>query len=164
MRDFETLSPKWDVFIKPFPVVLWGLRGRGGRNILRAREDGRNQRNSVFQAQQDWCTHEFTNTVAAHTGPVQVQARWGPSAEREKWTWSLIHYQQTIPNWELPAKEKLISSSGVALGILITLKVHVQGQQKTNSVVVFVNFVFQIALFGSLFFFFFNLTGVLRVL
>lgn len=42
------------------------------------------QRNSVFQIQQDWCTYELTETVTAHTGPTQVQARWGLKTEGGK--------------------------------------------------------------------------------
>jgi hypothetical protein len=37
---FGNLSPKWDVSIKPLPSRLREPRGRGDRNIVRARGDG----------------------------------------------------------------------------------------------------------------------------
>ena len=37
VRDFEILSPKWDVFIKPLPSALRTLCGREGRKTIRAR-------------------------------------------------------------------------------------------------------------------------------
>lgn len=36
--------------------------------------DERHQGNSVLQTQLDWSTNDFTVTVAAPTGPAQVQA------------------------------------------------------------------------------------------
>lgn len=32
--------------------------------------------------QQDYYTHELTETVLAQTGPPQIQVVWGPSVER----------------------------------------------------------------------------------
>ena len=46
-RDLGTLSPKWDVFIKPFPSGLRKLCGRGSRKIIRARGGGRHQGNCL---------------------------------------------------------------------------------------------------------------------
>lgn len=38
----------------------------------------------VFHTQQDDKTHELIEAVAASTGPAQVQAREGPSTDRDK--------------------------------------------------------------------------------
>lgn len=40
-------------------------------------------------------------TMAAHTGPEQIQARWGSSNEKGKWTWS------PMPNQEVICKGKI---------------------------------------------------------
>lgn len=46
--------------------------------------------------------------MATCTEPTQVQARWDPGAEREKWTWAPIPNQEASYNWHLLAKEKKI--------------------------------------------------------
>lgn len=82
MRGLGTLSPKWDVFIKPLPLVLKKLCKGGGRKIVRAIGDGRHQGDSVFQTQQDWCTCELTETVEVSMGPAHVLAIRGPTPGR----------------------------------------------------------------------------------
>lgn len=41
VEDFGTLSLKWDVFIRPLPLRLRELWGRGSEKIPRVRGDGR---------------------------------------------------------------------------------------------------------------------------
>lgn len=46
--------------------------------------DGSKETTSVFHTQQADKTHELIEAVAASTGPAQVEAREGPSTERDK--------------------------------------------------------------------------------
>ena len=39
----------------------------------------------VIKTQHDCCLHKTTETVAAHIGPAQVQARLGPNSEKGEW-------------------------------------------------------------------------------
>jgi hypothetical protein len=74
---------------------LRSLCRRGGRKIVKSQKWG----NSVFHTQQDWCTYEPKETVAASIRPAQVQARWCPSPERKKWTLGYTSNQEIICNW-----------------------------------------------------------------
>ena len=47
-NDFETLSPKWTVFIKSLPSGLKELCGRGSRKTVRASDYGGNQGNKAM--------------------------------------------------------------------------------------------------------------------
>jgi hypothetical protein len=57
---------------------------------------------SVFQTEQDWYTYKLKETVGAHSILVQVQATWGPSTLREKYTWVslLTNKLFAIDTWE----------------------------------------------------------------
>lgn len=111
MRDFDKLSHKWDIFIKPFPAGLWELCGRGGRNILRARGDGGIKETVFFK-------HSRTDA----------------------------HMNSQRPWWHTQGLHKFKPDGVIVL--------RVDGQ-KTNSVLVFVDFLPQTALLGSLFFSFY---------
>lgn len=69
----------------------------GGREIAGARgldgtKEARPSKHSMTDAD------ELTETVAARTGPAQVQARWGLSTERGMWTRAPIPNQEVISN------------------------------------------------------------------
>lgn len=70
--------------------------GDQGATWKRRQKDGILQGNHVFQTQQDQCTRELTETAGGCTGVAQVQARRGPSDEREEWTEAPIHNQGAI--------------------------------------------------------------------
>lgn len=53
MRDLESLSPKWDLFVKLFVLGFRKLRGRGDIKMVRPRGNRRYQGNRVFQTPQD---------------------------------------------------------------------------------------------------------------
>lgn len=56
----------------------------------------------------------WTQTVAACTRLTQVQARLGPSTEREgKWTWSSTTNSEAISDWYLLVKGNTIQCPGV---------------------------------------------------
>ena len=66
--------------------------------------------------------YKLTETVATLTGPVWVQIRWGPNTERGKWVQvPSLTKKLSISDLQLLAKEKLVFSSGVSLGLLTTL-------------------------------------------
>lgn len=63
-RVFQSLSPKWHVFIKPFPSSHRNVCGRGDR----VGGSGWLLESSISQLQQAWYTYEFTQAVmTAHT-------------------------------------------------------------------------------------------------
>lgn len=67
VRDFETLSLKWDIFIKPHPSMLRNLCRRGRKRV---RGDIWFKGNvSVCQTQQHRYTHELTESVTVYTRP-----------------------------------------------------------------------------------------------
>jgi hypothetical protein len=75
------------------------------------------QGNSIFQIHQDWYTYELTETVTAQARPVQVQTRQNPTTEKGNWT-SLISRQDTICNWYLLRKEKLVFQTFFRSGLM----------------------------------------------
>lgn len=73
VRDYRTLSPKWDVIMKLFPLKhLWG---RECIQFLSARGSRQFQVKSILQTQQDhrtdWHTYELTETVTTCVRPTQ---------------------------------------------------------------------------------------------
>lgn len=83
VRDFVALSPKWDIFIRPFPLWFRCLCGRGCGKIVKGRGGGYLQGNCVFQAQKELCMYEFAETVTVCTRTAESQAKRGPRTERE---------------------------------------------------------------------------------
>ena len=75
------------------------------------------QGNSIFQIHQDWYTYELTETVTAQARPVQVQTRQNPTTEKGNWT-SLISQEDTICNWYLLRKEKLVFQTFFRSGLM----------------------------------------------
>ena len=75
MRDFGTLSPKWDASIEPLPSGFKELCGRGSGEVVKAREDRGHQGNSVIQTQQDGHNHGLPESAATVTEPAQIQVR-----------------------------------------------------------------------------------------
>lgn len=67
MKEFETLDPKWDVFIKS---VSWRLRDVSKRKGGKAEvvEDSRKQRLPDNRTD----THKLTETVTVSTRPAEV--------------------------------------------------------------------------------------------
>ena len=49
VRNFRTLSPKRDIFIKSLPSRISEPRGRGGRESVRARGDGGHQESKTLK-------------------------------------------------------------------------------------------------------------------
>lgn len=88
-RDLRVLSPKWDVFNNLLPSRIRDMC-KWGRKNFRVRSDGwlktelssrhRETKSSRYNRTD---VHMNMKTVAAAcSGPVNVQARWGPSTER----------------------------------------------------------------------------------
>lgn len=67
-QNLGTHSSKWNVSIKPLPSELRGPCGRGGRDIVRAREGGGHQEIKAFLNQHGRSSYELTETEAACTG------------------------------------------------------------------------------------------------
>jgi hypothetical protein len=70
---------------------------------------------------QDWQTQEASETVAACTGPVLVQPRWGSSVERSGHKTPTLS-QNLSPIDKCSQRKPLLFSDGVSLGIQTTLK------------------------------------------
>lgn len=68
-----------------------------------------------LQYAQHWCIYEPIETVAACTGPTQVQTRWGISIEMRKWIQSFIPSWEIISICNLLAKKKIVFYSGVCI-------------------------------------------------
>ena len=75
-RDFGVLSHKLEVFIE---LPTSGLRERR-QKVPEVMGDSKKQR----LLDTEWWTYELVKTVTAFTEPTQVQARQGPSSERNK--------------------------------------------------------------------------------
>lgn len=73
IRVCKTLSPKWDIHIKP-PSKLRHLCSTGSRKILRSR-GGRWPQGNPFWTQQVRCTHKLTAVYTVCTKPAQAQAQ-----------------------------------------------------------------------------------------
>lgn len=67
VTDFETHSPKWDVFVKHLPLELRELCRTGGRSVG-ARGDGCHQGTSILQTQKYCQTCYLKSSTAASTG------------------------------------------------------------------------------------------------
>lgn len=116
VRDCSTHA-EGEVFIKASPQGLGIHAGKEGEGWLQEPEVMVDAMKTAFQTYQAWCTYELTETMAACTRPAQDQAR-SSSALGEKCTRGLSPNQKNICNWYLLAEEKLVSPSGVSLGIL----------------------------------------------
>lgn len=60
--DFEALSPKRDVFIKPFPLAqgsMWNKRQKTYKSQRISLDDPKE--NNVLPVQQNWYTYEFSD-------------------------------------------------------------------------------------------------------
>jgi hypothetical protein len=101
----------------------------------RTQEDSKSWRggwyqvNCVFQTQQDWHINELIGTVAECLQPTQIQTRWDPCTKMGRWIWTPIPDQEVVSNWQLLAKEKLVSPRE-SLDIQTTLKGRPHGQDK----------------------------------
>lgn len=84
VRDFGTLSPNWEVFVKLLPSRLRDPYWRGDRKTVRARSDAWLPGDSVFQTQQNWRPWECIQAVAACTGASTGSSRGIPALEGEK--------------------------------------------------------------------------------
>lgn len=106
----ERPSPDWDVSRKLLPSGLRELCG-GVRKSVRTSENVKQTNKETTPSEtQDWCSCELSETVAACTGPAQVQVRWGPGTEMGKWTWSPIPTWDAISSWQLLTEENPFSS------------------------------------------------------
>lgn len=107
-REWDTLeySVLNGIFvIKALPSRLKDLCGIRDRITLRATVDILSQRNCLTDTR---LKHMNSETLVAHTRPVQVQDRWGPRTRRVKWTGALMPNQEAICNWYLHIKAKLV--------------------------------------------------------
>lgn len=101
-------SPQYQACTSRIRDLFWkGIRVRGGSWLLGS---------CLFQTQQAWYTYKLTETVAAHTIPVQVQTRQNPS------TMDLFLIFHTVLCWLLPyhsksgqLRESLTSHSSVSV-------------------------------------------------
>ena len=66
-KDLGTLIPIRDVSIKSLPSGIRESYGRGGRKVIRAREEGwrEDTKETGLLNQMDQCTHEITEIVTA---------------------------------------------------------------------------------------------------
>jgi len=78
-----TWKPSWYVFSKPLPPRLRDLCGRGGGKIVTARSGGGLQGNKETVSSRGNRTDTYipAETVAGCIGPIQAQAKWGPSGK-----------------------------------------------------------------------------------
>lgn len=104
-REWKTLEHSvlkgMDIFIKSFTSVLRELCRTVGGETVRARVDRWLQGNCLSDPTDlTWLiTYELTETVASGTRPVQVEARWNPSTDREKWTPGPTATQEAVCKW-----------------------------------------------------------------
>lgn len=70
MRDLVTLSPQWNIFMKPFCSGIVHLFGR----VVRAQMDGWMAQRNSFLEKQNRGTQELTENVTTGTGPAQIHA------------------------------------------------------------------------------------------
>lgn len=113
VREIGALSSKRIAFIKPSPQE----RGSSAEGVCVCVE-----RYSEKKSPADTRWHlSIYRTVEASTGLAHALARWGPSAERRKRTWTFTPNQAAIHYLYTLTKEKLIVFSEVSLALLTTL-------------------------------------------
>lgn len=103
LRDLETLSPKWSIFIKPLSSRLGDLAGEEAERLLEPEVADDSQETVSFRPRSD-TPIKWQRTVTAHVRPAQLPTRHNPSTEKRKWTQSPTPNQETIPNWYLMGK------------------------------------------------------------
>lgn len=93
-------------------LSLKDLRRKGGSKTLRARDGEWLHGYSIIQTQRGWWTYEFTETVAAHIRPAQVQVR-----ERGNGYKNPTPSQEAICSWYLMGTGIPVFSYGITLGV-----------------------------------------------
>lgn len=91
VRDFEVLSPKWDVFIKPLPQDSGTYAEEDVERLLET---------EVVDDSKETVSSRH-NRTDAYTNPrrlaaSRVKAAQGPSTERGKWTQGSIPKQEAM--------------------------------------------------------------------
>lgn len=98
LRTLGTLSPKWAVSIRSLPSGDYVERLSEPKGM----ENTNNRHNRAY-------TRSHSETVAACTGPTQVQIGWNLSTKKGKWAQAPIPNQDGISNSQPLTKEKLVS-------------------------------------------------------